>query len=406
MNTTGPSAQSLHHPHLVIGAGPAGLVAAASIARAGGSVHVVDRGAEVGHRFSGDFQGLENWSTSQDVLEWLRVLGVEPDFEFHPFHEVTFYDHRLDATVARGGSGPLFYLIRRGPMDGSLDRALLDQARAAGATVEFGTLSRQARRGEVVAKGPRYADGLVTGFVFSTSLENQARCIISDRLAPAGYAYLLSWNGRATLATCLFRRHHDWRTVRNETVDAFCRLVPGLRAELDDDRPFSGYGSVFPAPRYTDEGGRLYIGEAAGIQDPEWGFGLRFAIESGALAAQSLLDGLHYRALASAAFERRIRTQFANRMLFEALPEAAVRALLRRGAASNDLRRRLHRHWKPTRTKSLLARATRRRFSKTRLAHRDLACHLASCDCLWCSHRQDHASSIDDPAAGTDDDRS
>jgi flavin-dependent dehydrogenase len=145
-------------PHTVVGAGPAGLVAAATLARAGRPVHVFDQGSEVGHRFAGDFQGLENWSTTQDVLAWMAGLGVEPDFEMEPFHEVTFYDHHLDSTVSRGGSGPLFYLIRRGPMDGTLDRALLHQARAAGAVVEAGQKVESAGRGDILATGPRYAD--------------------------------------------------------------------------------------------------------------------------------------------------------------------------------------------------------------------------------------------------------
>jgi len=379
--------------HTVVGAGPAGLVAAATLARAGRRVQVLDQGAEVGHRFAGDFQGLENWSTTEDVLDWLAELGVESDFEFESFDEVTFYDHHLDSTVAGGGSGPLFYLIRRGPMDGSLDRALLNQALAAGATVKFEHKVETAEQGDIIATGPRYADGLVTGFVFDTSLDNQARCIISDRLAPAGYAYLLAWNGRATLATCLFRRQQDWKTIRDETVAAFTKLVPGLDTELDTARPFSGYGSVFPNARYSDEAGRLFVGEAAGLQGPEWGFGLRYAMESGHLAAHSLLEGTDYQKLAAAKFDRRIDTEFANRLVFEALPEAAVPALLRRGAGSADLRNRLYRHWRPTPVKSVIARATRRRFAKTRLRHRDRACHDTTCDCVWCTHNRHHTHS-------------
>jgi len=373
-------------PHHVIGAGPAGLIAAATLARAGQQVRVVDRGSDVGHRFSGDFQGLENWSTGQDVLEWMSELGVGTSFDFEAFHEVTFYDHHLEPTLARAKSGPLFYLIRRGPMDGSLDRALLDQARAAGAVVEFDQHERHAGRGDVIATGPRYADGLVTGFVFPTSLENQARCIIADRLAPAGYAYLLVCNGRATLATCLFRRGGDWKSIRDQAVAAFTKLIPSLKSELNQARSFSGHGSVFPNARYTDEAGRLFVGEAAGLQDPEWGFGLRFAMESGVLAARCLIEGLDYQSLAASTFDPRIRAEFANRIMFEALPQSVIPLLLRSNASSSDLRRRLRRHWKPTAAKSVLAIATRRRFAKQRLSHQDLACHRTTCDCVWCTH--------------------
>ncbi|MFV1992184.1 MAG: NAD(P)/FAD-dependent oxidoreductase, partial [Acidimicrobiales bacterium] len=249
--STSSATSAQKEQHQVIGAGPAGLVAAATLARSGLPVRVVDQGEDVGHRFSGDFQGLENWSTTQDVLDWMLELGVQADFEYEPFHEVTFYDHHLKPTLAQATSGPLFYLIRRGPMEGSLDRALLTQARAAGASVQFGHQAKKARRGNIIATGPRYADGLVTGFVFPTSLANQARCIVSERMAPAGYAYLLACNGRATLATCLFRREHNWKDARDLAVAAFTELVPSLASELDHARPFSGQGSVFPMARYV-----------------------------------------------------------------------------------------------------------------------------------------------------------
>lgn len=73
-----PAGQSRTEPHDVIGAGPAGLVAAATLARAGQSVHVIDRASEVGHRFSGRIQGLENWSTPQDVLRRQAVRPPRP----------------------------------------------------------------------------------------------------------------------------------------------------------------------------------------------------------------------------------------------------------------------------------------------------------------------------------------
>ncbi|HSR54133.1 MAG TPA: FAD-dependent monooxygenase, partial [Acidobacteriota bacterium] len=68
----------MRKPVMIAGAGPAGLAASLAVARAGGQAQVVERRGEVGARFHGDFQGLENWSTKTDALEDLAALGIEP----------------------------------------------------------------------------------------------------------------------------------------------------------------------------------------------------------------------------------------------------------------------------------------------------------------------------------------
>ncbi|GAA2560599.1 NAD(P)/FAD-dependent oxidoreductase [Pseudonocardia hydrocarbonoxydans] len=368
--------------HLVAGAGPAGLVAAATLARAGQPVTVLERHPQVGHRFHGDFQGLENWSHPADVLDRLAALGVTADFGYRPFHEVTFYDSRLRPTSART-ERPLFYLVRRGGEPDSLDSALLRQARDAGAEVRFGETVRTIGPRGIVATGPRAANVIAAGYTFPARLPDQAHAIVSRRLAPGGYAYLLVWDGRATLATCMFRDLERWRAALDATVAAFTRLVPGL--DLSQARPFGGHGGVLGAARYTDEGGRLYAGEAAGLQDPEWGFGMVHAMRSGALAATSLLDATDYAAAARARFDPAHRAGFANRMLFEALPERLADALLRREAHRPDLRDRMTRHWAPDPVKNLAAPLAIRAIGR-RLPTADTSCHEPTCTCVRCRH--------------------
>lgn len=379
----------------VIGAGPAGLVAAATLARAGRRVWVYEKASMVGHRFAGDFQGLENWSSSVDVLDRLAHLGVKPTFAYKPFCEVTFYDRALRPAMARSVE-PFFYLVRRGPQDGSLDRALLSQATSAGAYVLLGQQAEHARQGDIVAIGPRFADGIATGYVFSTALEDQAHCVISADLAPAGYAYLLVWDGRATLATCLFLKQEDWKAARRKTVETFTRIVPGL--DISSARPFTGYGSVFGSTGFSDEAGRMFVGEAAGLQDPEWGFGMWYAMESGALAARSVLEGFDYDEAARNRFDGRREAALFNRLLFERLPEGVVPSLLKRNAEASDLLVRLRSHWTPNLLKSVIAKAALPQFGRTRLKRHDRACHSETCDCVWCTHG---AECIESPTCGT-----
>lgn len=158
---------------------------------------------DVGHRFHGDFQGLENWSSEQDVLDELAAVGIAPTFEFHAVSRGIAFDSLGRKREIRSAR-PHYYLVRRGRQDGTLDQALLRQALAAGAEVRFGDRVETIRGPAVLAGGPRRADGIVVGYTFDTDMADGDWVALSNRLAPLGYAYLLVHAGRGTVATCMF----------------------------------------------------------------------------------------------------------------------------------------------------------------------------------------------------------
>ena len=67
-----------NEPIQIVGAGPAGLAAAITLSKADRQVVVHEARSEVGYRFQSDLQGLENWTTEQDVLAMLAELGIAP----------------------------------------------------------------------------------------------------------------------------------------------------------------------------------------------------------------------------------------------------------------------------------------------------------------------------------------
>ena len=234
------SARHRAEPITVVGAGPAGLGCAIALARAGRPVIVREWHSNVGSRFHGDFQGLENWSDERDLLDELAVAGIEATFEHHPVSNGIIYDSRGSHYRVQS-QNPLFYLVRRGAEEGCLDHALLRQAVAAGVDVRFGERADVAQGATVLAIGPRLADAIAVGYVFETDMPDGSWLILDNRLAPLGYAYLLIHGGRCTAArsildgtdyTSLWRRELR-PLLRAGTVNRFLfNLVgePGWRA--------------------------------------------------------------------------------------------------------------------------------------------------------------------------------
>jgi len=364
----------------IAGGGLSGLAAALAVARRGGRARVFERRDEIGARFHGDFQGLENWSTEADVLDELATLGIDASFEHTPFRECVFFDPEGREHVCRA-ERPLWYQVRRGTDAGTLDQALKAQALAAGVEVTCGTNVEHLPEGGIVAHGPRRVDAIAVGYVFPTERSDGAFAAVSDELAPEGYAYLLICRGRATLATCIFRDFHNEKEYLARTVRFFERRV-GI--SVDEARRFGGFGHMAVEPTVR-HGKLLLVGEAAGLQDALFGFGMRYALLSGHLAgsacAAGAFDGYEQ------AYRRRIRPSIrasaVNRFIYRRAGHRGYGALVRRVCGARDPRAWLRRHYAPHWWTPLLypwarAAAARRQGDASLHECRD------DCDCTYC----------------------
>ena len=224
----------------IAGAGPAGLAAAIVLARAGREVRVHERRRTVGERFGGDYQGIENWSTREDAMVELERAGIEPGFDHYAFDRT----YITDTTRTRCFRLPRtsYYLVRRGPYPGSLDRALERQARELG--VQIHLESRLApERADIVATGvlSRRVPGQVHGIAFDTDSSDVAVVVCNDQLAWKGYSYLLVADGQGCLCTVVLGELARTRTCFTAT-----------RAYFEDE-----WGVDIQAPRPVGGGGQL-----------------------------------------------------------------------------------------------------------------------------------------------------
>jgi len=367
----------------IVGAGPAGLAAALGIVKQGGRAIVYERRNEVGSRFHDDLQGLENWTTQGDVLEELADIGIETNFSATPFHEAVLFDPGGGRHVYRSEQ-PMAYIVHRGAVAGSLDLGLKQQALDAGVEIRFGQARGQLAHGGIVARGPHGADAIGVGYLFDTDMADGAYIALSNTLAPQGYAYLLIQGGRGTLMSWMYDDFHNEQRYLENSVDFF---HDRLGLEMEQPRRTGGAAN-FSYPRSARKGKLLYVGEAAGFQDALWGFGMRYAMLSGHLAARALLTGQDYDRLWQRRLGPLLRAALVNRYIYRRLGNRGYDRLLRSIDRALSLRQDgrgwLHGYTAPRWWKQLCFPFVQRALPSRR-AQRDIPAD--GCDCTWCRCR-------------------
>ena len=332
----------------IIGAGPAGLTAAIVLAAKGVPVRVFEIQPDVGWGKNGEFQGIENWSTEQEIPRLLHEIGIKLNFLCVPYHSGTVYAPDVPP-AAISSARPIFYLVKRGDFADSIDVGLKEQALAQGVEIHFNRRVVSPEGPTIMATGPVRADAVAFGMTFTTGAADRSVVLLDDRFAPKGYGYLLTNGGNGTMAAVLYRDFHKGEGCFANTERFFKEMLGG---DISAGKRFCSYGNYF-VRKSCREGNRLYVGESAGFQDALWGFGLRYAVVSGYLAAKSILDGVDYDLL----WQERLRPTFeislANRCLFERFGHPGYRYLAGRLRKENVCEF-LGRHYNRTYFKRLL----------------------------------------------------
>ncbi len=282
---------------------------------------------------------------------------------------------RLLRTVYRGSiseiayDGPFLASVRRA----RLDAYLLESARQAGAVVRPGQAAHALQGAAVWARGHRYS-----GPVIEADGERLTchACIVADGVTGAISRRLIGPFPKHQLALCLTAEAeldaHAADAFRREGIEVHYAVVPVGYGWLFPKRDsiYVGVGAHLPAARSLREAftgftrsnglrllappqaalvpvggirrplvgdGWLLVGDAAGLADPFSGEGIRYALASGELAAQVLVDCLHRGFPPTgdtlATYSRLLRRRFGShlamgRILFKLLgkfPEGLVR---------------------------------------------------------------------------------
>lgn len=351
--------RTTNEPIRIAGAGPSGLTAAITLAQHGYRVEVHEAKPDVGKRFIGDYQVIENASEAEPVPDFLRRIGVETNFYFRPATTATFFDHKMRQREIHSAA-PYGFFIRRGPEDGTLDRGLLAQARTHGVEVRFNSRI-DAKEADVAATGPAAPDGLAKEITFDTDAAEVVDVYFNHKLSPGGYSYLFILDGRATFGCAIVADFKNIDTYFDHSLAA-ARKVRSF--EMSNLR--SGYSYMnFHLKTRATEGESRWVGEAAGFQDYLFGLGIRYAMTSGHLAARSIIEARSFDELWKSELETKQQTSLVNRFLYEAGGNFGLSIFVRQASRAKDFHRYLSGWHQSSWWKRTLSPAVRRFWQHT-----------------------------------------
>jgi menaquinone-9 beta-reductase len=305
---------------IVVGAGPAGSVAALVLARAGARVALVDRSAFPRQKACGDLIGPRGVQLLEELDLHVPVFGRGSDLvvigpggrraRLPAYPGRTYADHGIivprdvfdaalrEAAIDAGATPLAGRIVGVDVSDGVVDRLIEHDGRSLRGRIVIGAdgaLSPIAHLTGLLDPGAALWGFAIRGYV---EVEVPLPLLILQDIEPGrifpGYGWLFPGaEGRANIGIglALDRRRRPQRRLREE----LSRLAARLRA-TGDLRPDAAFGTV--SGGWLRMGGKgssvargnvLLVGDAAGLVNPLQGEGIAHAMWSGRLAAEAVI---------------------------------------------------------------------------------------------------------------------
>jgi hypothetical protein len=283
-------------------------------------------------RFCPNLQGLRYLYMPPE--KFMAQLGLQANVKFHYFPRaiICTRKRKVELDCSRGSQMPF---VLRGNGAGTLDAALFSEAEKLGVEFEFNSRARESGV-QIVATGSKgEPDSAALGSVFENSdFPRDCQLVMfDDRYSPRGwYSYILPvGKDEIEFVTCVSKPHIPRLAQLHAKAMKERKEIADAVAGRKKIATFAGSASS-RIPESAFIGGKYYVGEAAGFQDPYMGFGIAYALRSGHLAARATLSGgkEDYDALWKKEFGYYLRKDAAYRLVMETLGDSAAEIMMSR----------------------------------------------------------------------------
>lgn len=306
-----------------MGAGPAGLSSAIVLSKAGYKTIVTESAPLIGGRSGTNIQAIRNYGSDKDIIKKIESYGIKMP-KLNPITRIVKYSPTYRSDEIYSEDEPIFYTFKRGPSPDSLENLLAEQAKSQGAEILLGKTAKVLDC-QIIASGSKFDPvGFGYGATFEGSFDKDTIAFFyGNKLIQNGYAYIAPY-GKDMLSVAITS---FTKTDFNKISERFEKFISTDKIILDILQgakrlnSFAGYGH-FNVPKTAIHKYKYFTGGAAGFVDPARGFGVKYAILSGAMAAQSILDKrLDYDKLWKKEFEQELLDGFNRRLLLNKLQE-------------------------------------------------------------------------------------
>lgn len=296
---------SMNYDAIIAGGGPAGLAAAAALAKRGCSALVLEQNHEIGSPIR---------TSGGSFIDELEALSI-PAGLYHPISRVRFVSAR-NAAVYDYSQPRMCVIDVRGVFQFLAGRAVdVGAAVRVGAKVESPVLQDDwvvgvRTRGEflrarVVIDATGYRSALLKQAGLDPGMrrfgvgaeydmyaphcdEREAVLLVGSSLAPSGYAWVFPW-GRHRVRVGVGIIHPDSDAKPDAYLDALVSGAGGYGVNLRGSQPLEHHSGLIPSECFAQRfagNGILGVGDAAGQASSLLGEGIRWAIHAGKMAGE------------------------------------------------------------------------------------------------------------------------